>query len=205
MQAFVGENQNASAAGPPSKPEDYHRVNTFFISLDKVLAEIENRFSGNDQDVICRLGDVILSDSPATDSSDLVAGYYNLDKKLLQGDQRLFNRFKKTHVEKSIKTAAKDIDVLHEDSHYEITPDSKVASILAVIPAISGLAERSLSGLRRLKTYLRTLSSVLSVPIKVDCSPSLSIIYSRERKSERSECEAPGGGGGVCERSEQEE
>jgi len=49
LQALVGENQNASAAGPPSKPEDYHRVNTFFTSLDKVLAEIENRFSGNDQ------------------------------------------------------------------------------------------------------------------------------------------------------------
>ena len=49
LWALVGENQNTSAAGPPLKPEDYHRVNTFFTSLDKVLAEIENRFSGNDQ------------------------------------------------------------------------------------------------------------------------------------------------------------
>ena len=40
LQASVGENQNASAAGSPSKPEDYHRVNTLFTSLDKVLAEI---------------------------------------------------------------------------------------------------------------------------------------------------------------------
>ena len=97
------------AAGPPSKPEDYHRVNTFFTSLDKVLAEIENRFSGNDQDVLCALGDVSLSDSHASDSFDLVAGYYNFEKELLQADQRLFNRFKKTHVEKSIKTAAEII------------------------------------------------------------------------------------------------
>ena len=95
LQALVGENQNASAAGPPSKPEDYHRVNTFFTSLDKVLAEIESRFSGNDQDVLCALGDVTLSDSPASDSFDLVAGYYNFEKELLQVDQSLFNRFKK--------------------------------------------------------------------------------------------------------------
>ena len=60
LQALVGENQNASAAGPPSKPEDYHNVNTFFTTLDKVLAEIENQFSGNDQDVLCALGDVTL-------------------------------------------------------------------------------------------------------------------------------------------------
>ena len=36
----------------------------FFTSLDKVLAEIENRFSGNDQ-VFCAFGDVTLSDSHA--------------------------------------------------------------------------------------------------------------------------------------------
>ena len=80
LQASVGENQNASAAGSPSKPEDYHRVNTLFTSLDKVLAEIEDLFSGNDQVVLC--------------------DYYNFDKKLLHGDQRLFSRFKR-HMSKN--------------------------------------------------------------------------------------------------------
>ena len=80
LQASVRDNQNASAAGSPSKPEDYHRVNTLSTSLDKVLAEIEDRFSGNDQVVLC--------------------DYYNFDKVLLHGDQRLFNRFKK-HMSKN--------------------------------------------------------------------------------------------------------
>ena len=44
LQVSIGENQNASAAGSPSKPEDYHRVNTLFTSLGKVLAKIEDRF-----------------------------------------------------------------------------------------------------------------------------------------------------------------
>ena len=41
-------------------PEDYHRVNTFFTFLDKILAEIENRFSANEQDVLCALDDITL-------------------------------------------------------------------------------------------------------------------------------------------------
>ena len=98
----------ASAAGPPSKPEDYHRVNTFIISLDKVLAEAENRCSENDQDVLCVLGDVSLSVPPPVIALTYIvdAGYYNFDKELLLADQHLFNRFNKTHVENSIKTAA---------------------------------------------------------------------------------------------------
>ena len=50
-------------------------VNTFFTSLGKVLAEIENRLSGNNQVLLYALGDVTLSDSPASDSFDLVACY----------------------------------------------------------------------------------------------------------------------------------
>ena len=73
LQALVGENPNVNVAPPPSKPEDYHRINTFYTSLDKVLAVIETRFSGNDQDVLCALGDITLSDSPTSDNFDLVA------------------------------------------------------------------------------------------------------------------------------------
>ena len=73
LQALVGENQNGNAAPPLSKPEDYHHVNTFFTSLEKILAEIENQFSGNDQDILCALGDIILSYSSTSHSFDLVA------------------------------------------------------------------------------------------------------------------------------------
>ena len=86
---------------------DHHRVNTFYTSLDKVLAEIEIRLNGNDQDVLCALGDITLNDSPTSDSFDLVARYYNLDRELLLAGQRLrFSQFKTAHVEISIKTAA---------------------------------------------------------------------------------------------------
>ena len=70
----------------------------------------------NDQDFLCALGDVTLSDSSASDSFDPVAGYYNFEKELFQAGQCLFSRFKKTHVEQSIKTAVEVIDVLHANS-----------------------------------------------------------------------------------------
>ena len=50
-----------------------------------------------------------------------------------------------------------------------------------------------------------TVKIVMDTAPRLDCSQPLYNIYARERKSERSECEARGGGGGVCERSEQEE
>ena len=101
------------------------------------------------------LGDITLSDSPTSASFDRVTRYYNLDRELLQADQRLFCQFKAAHVGKSIKTPADVIEVLNANSLYEMTPEfSKVASILAVIPARSCSAEPSFSGLRRLKTYL---------------------------------------------------
>ena len=58
-----------------------------------------------------------------SDSFDLVARYYNLDRKLLLADQRLFSQFKAAHVEKSIKTAAEVIEVLNENSFHEMTPE----------------------------------------------------------------------------------
>ena len=54
-----------------------------------------------------------------SDSFDLVARYYNLDRELLQAD-RLFSQFKAAHVEKSIKTTAEVIEVLNENSRHEI-------------------------------------------------------------------------------------
>ena len=133
---------NVNVAPPLSKPEDYNLVSTFFTSLDKILADTENRFSGNDQDVLCALSDITLSYSPTSHSSDLFAKYYDLDKELLQADQGLFSQFKTAHVKKTAKTAAEVIEevieVLLENSLLEMTSEFyKVASILAVITTTS--------------------------------------------------------------------
>ena len=45
-------------------PESHHRINTYYASNDnEVLSElaIELRFSGNDQEILCALGNIRLS------------------------------------------------------------------------------------------------------------------------------------------------
>ena len=38
--------------------ESHHRINTYYASIDKVLSELELRFSGNDQEIVCALGSI---------------------------------------------------------------------------------------------------------------------------------------------------
>ena len=81
-----------------------HRVNTLFTSLDKVLAEIEDLFSGNDQVVLC--------------------DYYNFDKKLLSSRRPTpVQSFQKTHVQKSIKLTVDVINVLYENTPGGLLPN----------------------------------------------------------------------------------
>ena len=70
--------------------------------------------------VLVRLRYYYLNDSLTSDSFDLVARYYNLDRELLLAGQRLrFSQFKTAHVEKSIKTAAELVETLHENRLYK--------------------------------------------------------------------------------------
>ena len=57
-------------------------------------------------------------------SFDLFARYYDLDKEQLQADQGLFSQFKTTHADKTTKTAAEVIEVLHENGLLEMTKSS---------------------------------------------------------------------------------
>ena len=39
----------------------HHRVNTYFVALDIVIGEIKERFTVDDQDILCALGDVVFN------------------------------------------------------------------------------------------------------------------------------------------------
>ena len=158
VQFLVGE--SATSNTEVMTPMQHYRVNTYFKSLDQVLAELETRFQGNGQDVLCALGAVVLSEKPSESDYALVGDFYGLDKDLIKVDQRLFNQFKRSNIDASddhLLTASNVIDLLYKNDLCEMVPEfTKAATILAVIPATSCSAERSFSGLRRLKTYLRS-------------------------------------------------
>ena len=49
--------ETAEEPSVPRTAADHHRINTYFRSLDLVVAEPESRFTENDQDILCALGD----------------------------------------------------------------------------------------------------------------------------------------------------
>jgi len=75
FQALVGE---LSTAPLLQTAKDYYRINTYYRSLDKVICEIKSRFDGNDQDILCALGEIVLSDAPSQESFHTISIFYGI-------------------------------------------------------------------------------------------------------------------------------
>ena len=73
LQLLAGEQTTDINENPPCQ---YHRVNTYYRSLDKVITEMSARFGGNDQGILCALGDTVLNGSPSTTSVERVSAFY---------------------------------------------------------------------------------------------------------------------------------
>ena len=97
---------------------------------------------------------MVFSQKPSKGSFALVSSFYSLDSSVLEAEVQIFRNFlSENPVSHEIKRAAS----LYEDGLHTVLPVFyKASSILATIPAMSCSAERSFSGLRRVKTYLRS-------------------------------------------------
>jgi hypothetical protein len=156
LQALVGESTSVTNTKCVITPESHHRINTFYRSLDKVISEMKTRFSENDQEILCALGDVILNENPLQCNFEMVAEFYNIDKDLLEVEKDMYQNSIQASKSQA-KTAADVVCKMFEDGLSDLLPILyEVATILASIPATSSSAERSFSGLRRVKTYLRS-------------------------------------------------
>ena len=74
LLSLAGE--SAEEPSVPRPAADHHRINTYFRSLDLVVAELELglRSTGNDQDILCALGDVVAGNEPTQRSVQLTGG-----------------------------------------------------------------------------------------------------------------------------------
>ncbi len=157
LQALVGESPGDHIQ---VTPESHHRINTYYRSIDKILSELEVRFSGNDQQILYALGDVCQSETPKMESFTTVAEFYDMDEEILQVEQKMFTTFCFKHGFPEEKKLSVVLGFMQENHLFEMLPEfAQVMIILAVIPATSCSAERSFSALRRLKTYLRNTMS----------------------------------------------
>ena len=105
LQALLGE----SAQGHIQvMPESHHRVNTYYQSIDKVLSELEHRFRGNDQEILCALGDVCQSEIPMQENFVTVANFYEIDEEILKVEQKMFTSFRQEHEFPEAKKVSED-------------------------------------------------------------------------------------------------
>ena len=113
-------------------------------------------FTGNDQEILCALGNICHSETPDKESFPRVAKFYKIDGEILEAEQKMYASFRR---ERGLgyMTVSEMLETMHENDPFDMFPEfSNVVHILAVIPATSSSAERSFSALRRLKTYLRS-------------------------------------------------
>ena len=160
LQALIGETGGGTEQEMITE-RDYYRVNAFYQSIDMIVAELKSRFDSNDQDILCALGDIVLNRSTDKNSYSVVSDHYGIDADLLECEKNLFTKFLNDRQSQFDDLEAKSPDgivrILHRCDLNTVLPVFwRVACILAAIPATSCSAERAFSGLRRMKTYLRS-------------------------------------------------
>ena len=75
LQALVGE--LCEGHTHQTTAISHHQVNTYFVALDLVIGEIKERFAADDKDIICALGDVVLSDKPSEEARKKLQSFMN--------------------------------------------------------------------------------------------------------------------------------
>ena len=132
----------------------YHKINTYFASLDFVVTEMGSRFNDKDQAILTSMGSLILEEKPDDNCFEVVSQHYGLEKDLLLVDFNLLQNFK-TRLP-CTNSVVHLYEELGSSGVLEMMPElQKVLQIFASIPATSCSSERSFSALRRIKTYLR--------------------------------------------------
>ena len=134
-----------------------HRINIYYASIEKVLSKLELRFSGNDQEILCALGNICHSETPDKESFPRVAKFYEIDGEILEAEQKMYTSFRRVRGLGYNMTVPEMLETMHENDQFDMFPVfSNVVHMLGVIPATLCSAQRSFSALHRLKTYLRS-------------------------------------------------
>ena len=129
-----------------------------------MLSKLDLRFSGNDQEILCALGNICHSETLDKESFSRVAKLYKLDGKILEAEEKMYASFRRPRG-LGYMSVPEMLETMHENDLFDRFPSfSNVVHILGVIPATLCSAKRSFSTLRRLKTYLRsTMGNNVSV------------------------------------------
>ena len=107
LQALVGEHAQRQTE---LTPESYHRINTYYASIDKVLSELELRFRGND------------SETPDKESFSHIAKFQNIDGEILEAEQKMYASFRRVRG-LGYMTVSEILETMHENDLFDIFPE----------------------------------------------------------------------------------
>jgi len=130
---------------------DYYRP-MYFGLLDNAVCQLTERFAGDGLVKYGQLESLLLTGEVA-DNEDLLAAYPEFNATDLAAQLRMFRR---TRSITSVESAATALRQMPPEVRAEYEDVSQLVKLLLVSPASSAQAERSLSALRRLKTWLRS-------------------------------------------------
>ena len=83
LQVLTGETPAAANDSSQQTAEDHFRVTVYYTSIDEVVCELQSRFEGNDQEILCALGEIVFSCSPSHNNIQNVSNFYGVDSKML--------------------------------------------------------------------------------------------------------------------------
>ena len=153
LQSLTGETPAAANDSSQQAAKDHFRITVYYTSI---VSELQSRFEGNDQEVLCALGEIAFSRSPSINNIQTVSNFYGVDSEMLSSEKSIFENYDCGDPCQRKNTAVM-LKTMHQNGLHDILPVLyKVASILATIPASSCSAEGSFSVLRRIKTFLRS-------------------------------------------------
>ena len=153
LQSLTGETPAAANDSSQQAANDHFRITVYYTSI---VSELQSRFEGNDQEVLCALDKIAFSPSQSINNIQTVSNFYGVDSEMLSSEKSIFENYDCGDPCQRKNTAVM-LKTMHQNCLHDILPVLyKVASILATIPASSCSAEGSFSVLRRIKTFLRS-------------------------------------------------
>ena len=79
---------------PSGDLKSFYRANKYYLSIDKILMELETRFGSKDQDILFFLSAVTYDENVSDETIKSVAEYYGIDRDILKSQLEIYIHFK---------------------------------------------------------------------------------------------------------------
>ena len=93
LQGLTGETPAAANNSSQQAAKDHFCITVYYTSINKVVSELQSRFEGNDQEVLCALGEIVFSRSPSINNIQTVSNFFGVDSEMLSSEKAIFENY----------------------------------------------------------------------------------------------------------------